>query len=179
MSTTDRTCECGCGQTPSLATQTNTALGHVKGRPVRFRLGHSAGRFAGHIEEDRGYETPCWIWQGGRGADGYGLTRHGTASNRKAQGAHRFYYQREYGPLPDSLDLHHRCEVRLCVNPTHLEPTTEAEHLRHHATLTWDAVRDIRSRFQPRVVTRKMLAAQYGVSVSAIKKVLAGTVWSE
>jgi hypothetical protein len=146
-------------------------------RNTRFLPGHT--RFPGYIEEDRGYATACWIWQGATGQCGYGLTRQGTGPGRHAQNAHRFYYQREFGPLPDSLDLHHCCEVRLCVNPAHLEPTQEAEHLRHHATLTWDAVRDIRARFQPRVVTRKMLAEQYGVGKSAIDKVLAGKRWAE
>ena len=34
-------CECGCGGRTNQATQTNTAIGHVKGRQVRFIAGHN------------------------------------------------------------------------------------------------------------------------------------------
>ena len=33
-------CECGCGRPTSIATQGNTKLGHVAGRPLRFYTGH-------------------------------------------------------------------------------------------------------------------------------------------
>lgn len=172
------TCECGCGLPAPLAQQTRQSIGHVKGQPVRFRRGHAPTKFAGHREEDRGAPTPCWIWQGAPSHCGYGLTRHG-AKRQSQQPAHRFYYERYIGPIPAGHDLHHVCGVRLCVNPDHLRPTTTVDHIRHHATLNWDAVADIRRRFKPRVVTRQMLAAEYGVSVSAIKKVLSGECWAE
>jgi len=38
---TPKLCECGCGQPTALAKQSNTAFGHVNGRPVRFIQGHS------------------------------------------------------------------------------------------------------------------------------------------
>jgi hypothetical protein len=36
-------CQCGCGQRTSLALQTSTARGNIKGEPVRFRPGHQRG----------------------------------------------------------------------------------------------------------------------------------------
>jgi hypothetical protein len=33
-------CECGCGQPTKLADQTDTAIGHVRGMPIRFIDGH-------------------------------------------------------------------------------------------------------------------------------------------
>jgi hypothetical protein len=37
----DRVCECGCGQSTSIATRTDARLGYVKGMPVRFVAGHN------------------------------------------------------------------------------------------------------------------------------------------
>jgi hypothetical protein len=37
----DKLCECGCGQPTRLAPQSNTKTGWVKGRPIRFIVGHN------------------------------------------------------------------------------------------------------------------------------------------
>src|SRR4051812_42775600 len=55
-------CQCGCGGATPIARKTNRARGHIKGQPTRCIPGHKA---LGPIYtiEDRGYQTPCWIWQ--------------------------------------------------------------------------------------------------------------------
>lgn len=35
-------CECGCGNPAPIATQTNNAIGHIKGIPTRFIRGHQS-----------------------------------------------------------------------------------------------------------------------------------------
>lgn len=67
----------------------------------------------------------CWLWRGGLGTGGYGS--HATAGT-----VHRFVYETLVGPIPDGHVLHHRCHVRACVNPEHLEPLTLSEHTAHH-----------------------------------------------
>lgn len=64
----------------------------------------------------------CWIWLGGlRGIkEGYG----GTIWNEKAWRTHRLVYFLLRGPIADNLDIDHKCRVRLCCNPDHLEPCT-------------------------------------------------------
>jgi hypothetical protein len=58
-------CQCRCGEMASIAKITNTKHGHIKGKPVKYCVGHSTRRkdipLCGYIIEDRGYKTPCWI----------------------------------------------------------------------------------------------------------------------
>lgn len=72
----------------------------------------------------------CWIWMGGLQGKGYasflwekGRTRHG----------HRYIYEKTKGPIPAGLEIDHKCHVRCCVNPDHLEVVTHAENIRRSA----------------------------------------------
>lgn len=119
-------CECGCGQLAPIAPQNHARYGWVEGRPLRFARGHSTRRKGpDYLPEDRGYETPCWVWQGSDDGDGYGTVRR----DRRTLKAHRFYYEQVRGPIPDGLQLDHLCRIRRCVNPAHLEPVTQAENM--------------------------------------------------
>lgn len=68
----------------------------------------------------------CWLWTSYLNKSGYGQIRHGKTSSR----AHRVIYEAHRGKIPDGLTLDHKCSVRCCVNPDHLEPVTIAENLR-------------------------------------------------
>ena len=89
-------------------------------------------RFLIYVAED---ESGCWIWHGqvsgryGRFAvtpPGYGL---------RNVAAHRWSYTYYKGEIPESLVLDHLCGVKLCVNPDHLEPVTQAENVARSAHL--------------------------------------------
>src|SRR5215472_3902989 len=69
----------------------------------------------------------CWLWAGAKtGSKGsYGLTR---GFNQEKIGAHKFVYEFYNGPVPVGLELDHKCRVRFCVNPEHLEPVTHQEN---------------------------------------------------
>lgn len=114
---TVHTCQCGCGETTRI----------VRGKPNRFIHNHHARLQEQNIEryvtEDRGYETPCWIWQGFTSESGYGQVG-------RNQRAHRVMYEALRGPIPAGLELDHLCRVPPCVNPAHLEPVTRAENNR-------------------------------------------------
>lgn len=73
----------------------------------------------------------CWIWQGYKDRDGYGLVRK---SSRKV--AHRVVYEQEFGPVPEGKVLDHRCRRRACVNPMHLEPVTASVNERRKSWRT-------------------------------------------
>mgnify|MGYP003577381022 CR=1 FL=1 len=74
-----------------------------------------------YLIEDRGHDTPCWVWQRYKDKHGYGLLSPNSPYERRA---HREYFKRARGYLPYGLDLDHLCRVTSCVNPAHLEPVT-------------------------------------------------------
>jgi hypothetical protein len=81
--------------------------------------------------EDRGYETPCWIWLLKTNKTGYG---YDNIEGRQVL-AHRRYYEDARGPIPAGLQLDHLCRQRLCVNPDHLEPVTPLENTRRSRSM--------------------------------------------
>lgn len=138
---------------------------------MRFIRGHNSvgmDRSGPRIEErwrveDRGYESPCWIWLLKTNATGYGYT-HG---NRLA---HRFYYEEAKGPIPAGLQLDHLCRERLCVNPDHLEPVTPMENTRRSRSMVLTAEQS-QEIFRRRTAgeTIRDLAEDFGVSKETVR----------
>jgi len=76
--------------------------------------------------EDRGYKTPCWVWKLSTSTSGYGK----FSFNNQYYKAHVWIWEFLNGKKPKGYDLHHECELRICVNPEHLELLTRKEHIR-------------------------------------------------
>lgn len=66
----------------------------------------------------------CWLWTAAVNDSGYAI----CSVNRKAKRAHRILYVLIGRTIPDGLQLDHKCRVRCCVNPDHLEPVTNREN---------------------------------------------------
>ncbi len=62
----------------------------------------------------------CWLWMSHLDKDGYWRFWY----NGKAVPAHRFAYEIWVGPIPEGLTIDHKCRIRHCVRPFHLEPVT-------------------------------------------------------
>jgi len=170
-------CLCGCGERTTIAKGAHPN-GYIKGEPVRFRHnhGHRKSRVE-YREEDRGYITPCWIWQRAITGDGYG-----SVEGRRA---HRVYYEKAVGAIPPQHELHHLCETRSCVNPAHLQALTRSEHLRLRADTRLDvaSVRDIKVALRDRTAgvwsTSRDLAKRFEVSPSTIVAIHYGYTWRD
>lgn len=71
-------------------------------------------------------ECGCWLWLGSTNGNGYGnFSYQGRTRN-----AHRVSYELHYGSIPEGMEIDHKCRMRCCVNPAHLEPVTHAENMR-------------------------------------------------
>lgn len=72
-------------------------------------------------------ETGCWNWTGGTNSNGYGWGQKGPGQPKRVM--HRIMWEaHNNGPIPDGLQLDHLCRNRLCCNPAHLEPVTNAQN---------------------------------------------------
>lgn len=171
-------CECGCEQPTTIARRSDPRNGDVKGQPRAFIKGHSnvlRRRGQRWREEDRGYDTPCWIWQLSLNDHGYGLDSLGG----KAVLAHRHAYEERHGAVPDGLELDHLCRVRACINPDHLEPVTCLINVRRGNVPRIDLARaeEIRAAFAEGV-TRADLARRFGLGWTTINNIVHSRTWA-
>jgi hypothetical protein len=95
--------------------------------------GSTAERFFKKIEPVT--EAGCWIWVGAAGRYG-----NMTAFGRHMD-AHRASWILHNGDVPDGMRVCHKCDVPLCVNPSHLFVATAKEN-------THDMIRKGRHRYR-------------------------------
>ena len=70
--------------------------------------------------------TECWEWLGAN-TRGYGVLQRGHRGQGTIR-AHRLAWELKNGPVPDRLNILHRCDNPPCVNPAHLWLGTLADN---------------------------------------------------
>jgi hypothetical protein len=122
----------------------------------------------------------CWEWQGERHAKGYGVF---YPRKRKKVRASRLAYVLTHGPIPDGMQVLHRCDNPPCCNPAHLFHGTNSDNVadalskgRMARRLTADAVREIRSS-PDTTEAHKALAARFGCSPKTVRDVMDRLTW--
>lgn len=85
-------------------------------RPMRFvRLESGCLVCLSHQPNEDGYLRKTW-----------GNSRSG---DRHAEMFHRLIYRAHHGEIPEGHEVDHKCRVRLCANPDHLQALPRREHL--------------------------------------------------
>ncbi len=135
-------------------------------------------------------ETGCIHWNGPIDkTKGYG-SFHATIAGKKPLGAHRISYELMVGPIPKGLYVLHRCDNRICINPTHLFLGTHLDNIadcnakgrqargekQGNSKLTTDDIHEIRRRCQ-NGESQRSIAELFGVRQSAISRIFLRIDW--
>jgi hypothetical protein len=145
-------------------------------------------RIRGHTKVDP--DTACWVWQRSRHIAVYGQLG-GTVGGVSWSGrAHVFAYEAFVGPVPDGLIVRHRCDVRTCCNPDHLEVGTKADNSRDMVERGRSSVgaRNPNAKLNKRKVTvihklhaegltQREIATVVGCSCANVCSILNGRTW--
>lgn len=159
-------------------------------RMTAFQRGRHAPleeRFFANIEYDT--NGGCWLWSGAMPQGvGYGTIQ----KDGRTLGAHRVSYELHRGEIPRGLYVLHKCDVRACVNPSHLYAGTQKENERDKIVRGRRRLRvgdqcrgsKLREADIPGIRRRllmghscKAIAADYGVTDCAINALRRGRTW--
>lgn len=137
-------CHCGCGN-PTRISPKSYPGGPKKGEPNRYIKGHQGKRTPFlYLEEDRGYATPCWIWQ-------YALDSNGYPNYSTVRKTGKTYmFEQVLGEIPPERYVFSSCGEKLCVNPFHMRLVTSSERRKLAVTP--------KARSQPRAPTGEYIS---------------------
>jgi len=134
--------------------------------------------------------TGCWLWQGALDIDGYAVKRLTVDGRPILRRAHIWYYEMWHGEVPPGMVVRHRCDVRRCVNPQHLQLGTVADNVRDTVTrgrmyrggstrkLTAEIAAQIRADLAAGA-SKVQLSRRHGVSRRTIREIELRQIWRD
>ncbi len=144
---------------------------------------------------DKVFKTElCWYWTAATVNGGYG-TISKDSSGKELIRAHRASWILTKGPLPQEIDLCHRCDRPSCVFPDHLFPGTAKDNahdmiakgrhgggakkgeLHFGAKLTSVEVIVIRQKYITGSYSLSQLGEEFDVSMHTIWRIVKRLIW--
>jgi hypothetical protein len=138
----------------------------------------------------------CWLWTASSHEFGYGVIGCPDRPGRTLR-AHRVSYEFAHGPIPEGLQVLHKCDVPACVNPDHLFLGKDQDNVSDmiakgrfgangngcgegspNSKLTWGEVCEIRSMAEAGK-THKSIADIYEVSRPTISNIVKSKTWKK
>lgn len=118
-------------------------------------------------------ESGCHEWQSTIHRDGYGKF---WFAERQVQ-AHRVAYLLYKEPIPEGLQILHRCDNRKCVNPEHLYAGTPKQNVADRTErcpkwgnmqVPFEVVQEIRSLYATGRFSQQELADKFGIGQTRV-----------
>lgn len=112
-------------------------------------------------------ELACWVWTGYTLPDGTPAIR----TRESLTTARRYYYEREYGAIPEGMELGSICANRLCVRPYHSHPRPRGETMRQSVPRKVGPVMEARmyELVHKEGLSRREVARRFGVADSTVR----------
>jgi hypothetical protein len=144
---------------------------------------------------DKRSSDECWPWKAKHKCKGYGMFYWGGFYNGHHTQASRVAYALTFGD-PGELEVLHRCDNRLCCNPSHLFAGTQADNMHdmikknrslyigkkgenHHLhVLKKDQVIEIKHRLKAGE-KQTHLAKEFGVHWQTVHLISKNRIWKE
>jgi hypothetical protein len=126
--------------------------------------------------------TGCWLWMGKVCTNGYGEF---WPKPDVAEQAHRTAWILYVGPIPEGMNVLHKCDTRSCVNPLHLFLGTQKDNMQdcvkkgrfrggpnantdhRPSPLTESQVLAIRADTRP----KRLIAREYGIDPKTVRNI--------
>lgn len=150
----------------------------------RYRAGDHMARFRSKVAA---MPSGCHEWQAGKFTSGYGQ----FTVDGKSRTATRWLWSRVHGPIPEGIQVRHKCDNPPCVNMDHLELGTPLENSRdmvergrgvigersHTAKLSADEVLEIRALVARGDQTKTAIARTYGTTRQNVTHIVNSFSW--